>query len=261
MGKMAATITVPAFVMILMLILSHHLHLFPWLARHGLSWVIWLIRLPGKLYLPLFSGLSGPLFLYYWHGRPPRARRSMAAIVEGLDDARLIPLALNLLVHPYVGTQESARKALLRLLPQLRAGDADDWTPEQRQALCRIFDTPISYFELTLAVLKALEQIGDERDLPAVRKLADMKTDGNLWTKPFKVSKQEAAERARLIRQAAEGCLPYLEIRAEEKKQAQTLLRASEASNTAASETLLRAAEATANVTPAEQLLRPHSPS
>jgi hypothetical protein len=261
-GKMTATITIPAYVLILALIVSHYLHLFPWLARHDLSWIIRLIKLSGKLYLPLASCLLVPLLLYYRYGRPPHARSSMAAIVDGLDDARLVPLALNLLAHPYAGTQEIAKKALLRLLPQLRAGDADNWTMEQRFTLRVIlFDSPVSNIEMTLAVLKALEQVGDERDLPAIRKLMSMTTDSKVMSKSSVMAWQRMVERARHIRQAALECIPYLEIRAEEKKQAQTLLRASEASSTADSERLLRAAEATGSETPAEQLLRPHSPS
>jgi len=64
-------------------------------------------------------------------------------------------------------------------------------------------------------------------------------------------------ENLQLIRQAARECLNQLSLRAEEAKQAQTLLRPSDASTLAAPEVLLRPAAPTADTTAPEELLRP----
>jgi hypothetical protein len=77
--------------------------------------------------------------------------------------------------------------------------------------------------------------MGDERSLVPVERLAKQMKDPQ-------------------VQQAAQECLPFLQMRAQEKERALTLLRPSEASPTP--ETLLRPTSATNNDAQ-EQLLRP----
>jgi hypothetical protein len=90
--------------------------------------------------------------------------------------------------------------------------------------------------DLTLAILKAWEQVGDEKALPAVERLAAGTWDSR-------------------VRAAADACLPALRQRAELARQRDTLLRPASAPGTG-SEVLLRPA-AGPGETSAALLLRP----
>lgn len=76
--------------------------------------------------------------------------------------------------------------------------------------------------DLILAILRALEQVGDEKALPAVERLVEIE--------PY-----------HKVGRAAEACLPALRQRVEQARLAQTLLRPASAPN-APSEVLLRPA-------------------
>ncbi|HZO86760.1 MAG TPA: HEAT repeat domain-containing protein [Chthonomonadaceae bacterium] len=132
----------------------------------------------------------------------------------------------------------TAANALRKLLPKVKASDKRYISPLEMHALLKALvgrDDP-----LRIAILKALEQIGDERALPNVE-----------WI----IESNEPLD----VRRAAEECLPYLKMRAEYSEQAQTLLRAAEPSEAAAPDTLLRPAQSAAQ-TDASQLLRPQQP-
>ncbi len=134
------------------------------------------------------------------------------------------------------------RPALIRLLPRLRVTDANLLTPGQRKLLYTILSRnernpwSINYWsaDLKIAILRALEQIGDEKAIPYVEKAA--RTARNLE-----------------VRAAAQECLPYLTTRAEQLRVEQTLLRAS--ASTTSPDMLLRPTVATAPTEP-QQLLR-----
>jgi len=142
--------------------------------------------------------------------------------------------------------------ALIRLLPKLQASDAALLDDAQRSSLRRMLsrglrDVRIAFIwsvrkdgrhhapnhrhfkfspELAVVILKALEQVGDERDLTVVQRIA------------------EGAGRAGRfgpVRNAAAACLPYLQQRVDEQRARQTLLRAAGASPTPA-DLLLRPA-------------------
>ena len=89
---------------------------------------------------------------------------------------------------------------------------------------------------LKLALLTALEQIGDARALPALEHLL--------------------ADGAPEIRARASECLPLVQQRIRQKQESMTLLRASDAYSAMPAEQLLRPASAQ-HPTPPEQLLRP----
>lgn len=91
---------------------------------------------------------------------------------------------------------------------------------------------------IRLALLKALEQIGDARAIPAVLYLRD---DPTILGR---------------VRLAANECLPYLEARQRRSRESATLLRAADRVETVASrEELLRPASHSLPTTPEDQLL------
>ena len=136
--------------------------------------------------------------------------------------------------------------ALIQLLPEMKASDANLLTARQRGYLYSLlqyetdFTTANSHnHTLCLAILKALEQIGDGKALPIVERLAEMKTRNSRRLK---------------VKQAANDCLPLLRANYVSVDANRTLLRAS-AAVTAAPETLLRPAPFVAESAPL-QLLR-----
>lgn len=130
----------------------------------------------------------------------------------------------------------AAAEALKQLLPRVQASDRQYISPAEMDTLLKHLED--QDYRLTLSILKALEQIGDEKALPKVEHIAEAKS-GYLADVVI----------------AAQECLPFLRLRAEQSRQANTLLRASEAAT--APEMLLRpAAEASSEPT---QLLRPNA--
>jgi hypothetical protein len=175
-------------------------------------------------------------------------RKAVAETIEQSEDTAFVPAALELLSRSgsirkyFTRTQSrpaeaSLRTALKRLMPRLRSGQLDTWTIQQRNALLVPLIEPTFDVELTLCVLKALEQVGGEWALPSVITLTKLKGKG-----------PEAR-----IKTAAEECLPTLQEIAEEERRAGTLLRPVLTQDDQAS-TLLRSAVGTTTVT--EPLLR-----
>jgi hypothetical protein len=149
-----------------------------------------------------------------------RVRKAVAETIEQSEDTAFVPAALELLSRSgnirkyFTRTQSwpaeaSLRIALRRLMPRLRPGQLDTWTIQQRNALLVPLIEPTFDIELTLCVLKALEQVGGEWAVPVVEKLTKLKGKG-----------PEAR-----IKTAAEECLPTLQEIAEEERRSGTLLR------------------------------------
>ncbi|HSV75262.1 MAG TPA: hypothetical protein VLH79_16020 [Chthonomonadales bacterium] len=136
-----------------------------------------------------------------------------------------------------------AVERLTVLLPRLKASDAGLLTEKQRARLNRQIGKVRIDREapLLLAMLKALEQVGDERSALVVRALTSKAGDG------------EAAAR---VRAAAREALPAVEQSAERWRNAAMLLRPADASATP-DETLLRPASGAAADRAEERLLRP----
>lgn len=133
------------------------------------------------------------------------------------------------------GIQRAARRALIRLLPQMHASDASVLTARQRERLFVAMTG--SSVDLTLAALRALEQIGDHHALPVVEALA--------------TGRSQTARRDWRVQEAAQACLPFLRLRAEQHRASQTLLRASGISEVS-TDGLVRPADP-----PEDNLLRP----
>jgi hypothetical protein len=126
-------------------------------------------------------------------------------------------------------------KVMKELLPKLQATDRQYFAPTEMDALVKALGGKDE--ALTLAILKALEQIGDDRALHKVEELSQV--GGGV-----------------AVRKAALECLPFLQARAEETRQARTLLRASHSEAAVATEMLLRPVAARQQETASEELLR-----
>ncbi len=178
------------------------------------------------------------LMLIYPLRKPTRLHRLASETLARIEDMRVVgPLAQALeLGDPSIAA--TAEKALIQRLPQMRASDAAYLAPEQRDCLYRALGQRA--LELSLAILKALEQIGDQRALPLVSKLAE----------------QEArTHQEKQIKEAAKACLPYLVDRTLEGRAGNMLLRAASQPE-APPDTLLRPAQAVVSEADAQDLLR-----
>lgn len=103
-----------------------------------------------------------------------------------------------------------AEMALISLLPDVSASDAPFVLPNAQEALVAALRRPDR--ELRLAILNAMEQIGDHRAIPSVRALAQLARDPQ-------------------IRTAAEICLTGLLARAAHTLPADMLLRPADGPN------------------------------
>ena len=137
--------------------------------------------------------------------------------------------------------------ALTELLPHMKASDAALLTPEQRRLLYWFLKNglntivkPAVYLNFRLAILQALEQIGDAAAIPVVTQLAK----GRAHTAGQKT-----------LQAAAQACLPLLQSSFGDVEATETLLRASQSEPTSP-EMLLRSVEFTPEAKP-QQLLRP----
>lgn len=157
------------------------------------------------------------------------------------DSVKGVGYLAEVLEWPDASSQSAASSALIRLLPRLRASDSHLLNPKQRMCLYRRLSLGNARkdYDLILATLKALEQVGDMSALGYVQKLAQA---------------QPLTAAQRRVVQAAQDCLPYLLKRAEANEGSQYLLRAAHAID-ASPETLLRPASEQ-NV-PQDDLLRP----
>lgn len=180
-----------------------------------------------QMYLKLFAG---------------RRERFERLITELSADPRAAG-AIAQLCQRSQSTQRSTMyiKTLLKLLPSLKASDARYISCGQMEALLALLDVrkqnmlPYERFkDLPLAILKALEQIGDSRAIEPVRRLTVGKDN-------------------RRYHQAAQECLAVLEQQGEERDYRRSLLLPS--SPEASKETLLRPTTQNPEAQP-EQLLR-----
>lgn len=128
---------------------------------------------------------------------------------------------------------------MISLLPRMKASDAALLSPEQRFFLNRALKSKDT--ALTLAILKAWEQVGDASAIGKVEKLAEGRGRG---------------ERIPKVVEAAKDCLPALRQSAERQQIGSQLLRPSDG-NLTPSDVLLRPAMPHAPTEPSNQLLRP----
>jgi len=178
----------------------------------------------------------------FWTADRSQSRKTIQRLSEAWD-SRAVGVLAVVAQERDVELSHQAQQALINLLPRVRASDAGFVDAEGMQALIDLLRE--DYNELRLALLKALEQIGDERAISMVMDLRD-------------------SPRVNLdVRQAAAECLPALENRVRLARESATLLRASSGLNPAdAAKALLRPAAGAPTAT--DNLLRSagnHSPT
>lgn len=196
------------------------------------------------LYFGLLAALA--VIVCLWPSRSCSAGADLDRVLHECGDENVLGSVLDVVVR-----RRSEGLDCLMLVPFAKLGlkqatisSLNALTPAQKQALSLILSRPFDDPHLTKAVLNALEQVGDAQAIPVVKRLSEA---GALT--PL----------AMQIRDAARECLQYLEIRAEQAQQAQTLLRPSDIDRGSDPNVLLRPAE-NANQTPPEQLLHSSLP-
>ena len=166
-----------------------------------------------------------------------------AEILVQSDDIRVIPELIYILRWHNPTLRMLAQETLTRLLPQVQPGDIELTLTTSDILFSQLKMAHVnSKPEFVLAILQALEQIGDVRALKFITPLTYVSHNKQVW---------------RDIQLTAERCLQIIPRRAESERDNQTLLRASEPT-ARHSEELLRPAQ---NVRPTDpnELLRPHT--
>jgi hypothetical protein len=151
-------------------------------------------------------------------------------------------LAMAPCLHgPFADMRETAEISLIRHLPKLCPDDRDWVDPEEIRAL--IGAMSVQRPDLTIAILKALEQVGDKKAIPPVEGL-------------FRQIGQATSTDYMRMRAVAYDCLLCLRDHASRTRQSQFLLRGSQLPTGGAPSTLLRPAQET-DSTASTELLRP----
>ncbi len=128
------------------------------------------------------------------------------------DDVRAITPLIYALGWSNRRTQIVVASALTRLLPKLKASDASLLPFTQQKRLCALLTDRVARTnpDLAVAILNALEQVGDVRLAPVVQKQAEANA---------------STQAQRRVRLAAENCLMYLLDRGEQERSSNMLLR------------------------------------
>ncbi len=181
---------------------------------------------------------------------PIRARRSLIDVLEELHDPRFLGAALTMLVPDGITEVKTSitsnvvvrggiTTAMKKMLPQVRMEHRDLLNKEQMQTLLVLMKRSQSDVMLTVGILRALGQIGSAQEASAVKALT--------------------RSRNTAVRQTAHETLELISLRAHEKQQSQTLLRASDGGSAVGQEQLLRSASGAGTDAVSEQLLRPQA--
>lgn len=183
---------------------------------------------------------------------PRRARQNMIDVLETMNDPRFLGAVLMMLIPDGVNDVKATitlnsqvrlfvTRILLEMLPNVRAEHKDILTREQMQTLLALLKQCRKQPHLAVPILRALQHLGDENTLPALQ--------------PFLHSQYDT------VQTAAEECHAYLSLRADQKRLANTLLRASDSVVNVSSDTLLRAASDAGGTAPAELLRSTENPA
>jgi hypothetical protein len=166
-------------------------------------------------------------------------RRAAALAIARFDDVRAVGPLAEALEFKDKYLLPIASRALIRLLPRLQASDAAYLSRAQRACLNRALEG--KDLALTMAILKAWEQVGDAGAIEQVQNLAE----GRGW-----------GGRSRKVVALAKECLPALRQSAERQQIGSQLLRPADG-NLTPSGVLLRPAQPHIASDPPDQLLRP----
>jgi hypothetical protein len=168
-----------------------------------------------------------------------RVRSDTARTLEETWDPRAVGVLAIAYQEGSMDQSIAASRALHKLLPRVRASDAADIDAEQMNALlalaCRW--AARGDIETKIALLQALEQIGDARAVPVVESLLNSYHD--------------------TVREAARACLPALQSRLRRTKESATLLRASHSDSIGPGKGELLRPSTEFDLSPPDQLLRP----
>lgn len=194
-----------------------------------------------------------------------RKHSFIEALAKSHDVRQVGPLIQALRV-PNTSVRNLAKRALILLLPTLRASDAARLGDSEHAILLRtlaISPNDPGYRDLTelfsrsayrrevelrVAILEALQQVGSAKELSVVARLSrGLPAMGSVVKVPGE------------IQEAARECLPFLEVRANDQIASAQLLRASSA-QALPDNTLLRPASTRTDALP-EQLLRASEPN
>jgi hypothetical protein len=173
----------------------------------------------------------------------PQQRRAAQRLAQ-LQNKRVVGHLVDFTTWPDAPVREAARQALISMLPKLQTADASLLSAQQQGILRGMLHRRHVETEpaLQIAILKAYEQVGDERALHAVNALATMR--------PSTKNRQR-------VRVAAQECLPFLQQRHHRQVSSQTLLRPTEQNTSEPpQEILLRPAREQSAQLP-QELLRP----
>jgi hypothetical protein len=166
------------------------------------------------------------------------AQRNLTNALIHSNDLQIVPPLIQAAATVEIsGT--TAVMLLTRLLPRMRASDANLLNADDRTLLHTAMVKHARNRGFVLAALKALQQIGDRASIPTVKRFAER---GN----------RRGADPA--IRDAAQECLEFLRQRAALSEANNTLLRASSSGDTP-TDILLRAVDSPLPTAP-EELLR-----
>ncbi|CEK20521.1 hypothetical protein CWRG_02861 [Chthonomonas calidirosea] len=195
---------------------------------------LWAVHSSWLLFLAM---LAGVVIVYT---KDMHAGRKLLQNISTYRDVRVVGPLLSLWSISSPRTRGAIEEALIELLPQMKAADAALLNEEQRAQLYAILtDTNRRRVPLQLAILEVLGRIGDAHAVPIVERLSEA---------PLR--------RWKVLREAAQRCLPQLRERVLQLQQSSTLLRPS-ANRTKEKDVLLRTADSAPLQTPAEQLVRP----
>ncbi len=193
--------------------------------------------------LPLIAYSFAPLcgvitwLLLTFTDRGAGLRRTAIEALAETGDKRHIGILTDCLNDPNREVRQSVSDALTQLLPQVRIQDKERITREEQAALLRALDGDNP--DLAVAVLAAMQQIGDERVLRRVAYVIDSPVHHDS------------------VREAAHECLPHVKLRVKEAQDSQILLRSASNQKEGVFHLLRPTCEQT-ECDHEEQLLRPH---
>lgn len=215
-----------------------------------LSWMGWKL---GQTWWILFIVGGGSA------GEAVRAsRRSVSgALSVAAGDVRCINFLAKAAHVDDGDTRKLARSSLKEMLPRLRASDANLISDEGMAALCRLLTWRRLDMKLAIAVMDAFQQVGDQRCIAAVRGMLAPPRPARRILRWIDIRFGAGVQRhLAQVTDAAHECLPFLEQRAELRRQAAMLLQPASAPPDIDPGSLLRPASAPPAI-PESQLLRP----
>lgn len=169
-------------------------------------------------------------------------RRQAATLLAKTRDPRAVNVLAVAVTSNDPATRAVAAEALRRILPTLKASDSRYISPEGLRALTSLLrGDPFSRYDLVLAILDALKQIGTPACIPAVQRLLSVPYPMRLFVKLADRWHYSAPHRQlEQMQQSARECLEILREREKEERDRATLLRPAERPP---DETLLRPVE------------------